>query len=115
MADRILTADLKPGMLVTSQRTATCVYSFGTSLHDAKAFDMKGKAIVLFPLTRVRLKTRRYDGCEPSTGKHLYKDSFRTKNMLLLCHFKHGIVMYFVHDPSRDDKWRLVKEKEPSK
>lgn len=112
MAERILTADLKPGMVVSSQRTSSYVYSFGTDLTTAKTFVMKGKAIVIQSMTKVRLKTKRWK-YDPVTKRNVCKDSFTTKNMVLLSHYKHGLVMYFAHN-SEDRKWYLVKEKAPN-
>lgn len=106
---RILTSELRPGMVVYSQRTSYYVYSFGNSLDECKRFKMKGKAVVLRELTKVRLRKKRakYDH---ETKAFIRKDGFVRKNMLLLSHFKHGIVMYFAATKN-DCKWFLVEEK----
>lgn len=109
MARRIATADLKPGMTVTSLRTASYVYSFSDDLDNSRRLSMKGKAIVLSEMTRVRLKLTR-SRWNKQTQKYEEYPSYCTKNMVQLAHYKHGIVMYFAHNPA-DAKWRLVEEK----
>jgi len=109
LAAKFLTSALKPGMVVTSQRTIRRVYSFGTDYDKCRNFPMKGKAIVLRELTKVSLNIKKQRWNNDTTTYDAY-DSFVTKNMLLLSHYKHGLVMYFAH---RDDDatWRLVSEK----
>ncbi len=110
MARLIASMALKPGMVITSQRTVKQVYSFGTDLGQCRKFPMKGKAMVLRELTKVRLSLRK-QRWNPTTQKYDEYDSFVTKNMVLLSHYKHGLVMYFAHRED-DATWRLVPEKE---
>ena len=110
MAAKILTSELKPGMIVTSQRTVKGVYSLGTNFDQCRRFPMKGKAIVLKELTKVRL-ARKKTRWNRVTNKNDEYESYITRNMLLLSHYKHGIVMYFAHRMD-DFVWRLIPEKE---
>ena len=71
---------------------------------------MKGKAMVLREMTRVRL-TKKKSRWNIVTNKHDELESHITRNMVLLSHFKHGIVMYFAHRMD-DFVWRLIPEKE---
>lgn len=110
MARLILTTDLKQGMVVVSQRTVKQVYSFGTDLDQCRTFPMRGKAIVLRELTKVQfaIKKSRWNA---STGRYDQYDALSLTNMLLLSHYKHGLVMYFARRED-DQVWRLVPEKE---
>lgn len=110
MAQLIASMALKPGMVVTSQRTVKQVYSFGTDLSQCRKFPMKGKAMVLREMTKVRLR-RRNSRWNPATRLFDEYDTFVNKNMVLLSHYKHGLVMYFVHRED-DATWRLIAEKE---
>jgi len=92
-------------MIVSSQRTSCYVYSFGTDLSTAKTFSMKGKAIVIQPMTKVRLKRQKYNLTTRS-----WVPATTVKNMVLLYHYKHGLVMYLPYN-KEDCKWYLVKEK----
>jgi hypothetical protein len=109
LAQKIETSALKPGMMVFSQRTASVVYTLGTHLSDLKTFPMKGKAIVLQEPTKVRLKMNnsRWDA---EKKVYVSYETHMTRTMVLLSHFKHGIVMY-LYMRSNDCKWRLLKDK----
>lgn len=96
MAEKTLTSELKPGMVVTSKKTTKFVYPFGSILNYSEAKPMAGRAVVLREMTRITLPTS-YGGSV-------------TCNMLLLSHYKHGITMYFCQR-SDDFTWYMVQEK----
>lgn len=70
---------------------------------------MKGKAIVLTELTPVCLKMKKFRYDSTSKTYDSYDGMYNT-NIVVLLHYKHGIVMYLTRRPLTDFKWRLLKE-----
>lgn len=111
MATKILSAELRPGMTVSSQRTKTRVYRLTDVWTGITSFPMKGKAIVLNELSTVKLK---YDKMvwNEKLQKYYKKPAVFKKNAVVLLHYNYGPVMYFVNRPLTDAKWYLRPDKE---
>lgn len=99
---------LQVGDVLKSFRSGTRVYPLSES-YASGGFPAKGKAIVLAPVQRLMLRDDRMVYDHKKKEMVLRKRRIK-KNVMILMHYQHGIVMYFSHNPLRDLKWHLFKK-----